>query len=303
MAFTKVAVIGAGGNLGKHFIQSLLASTNPKFEITAIARATSSYTAPSENIKVIKQDLTDHSTLVENLRGNEALILVQGTDHEFLTVSKAVIEAAIDAGVKMVMPSDYGSRDTPIFITAAAFKPMIRDFVKEKASDNKITYTIIKNGAFFDMSFKMAYNIDYAAKKATLFDDGNQKFHTTTYGSIANAIVGVLRAPAQYANKTVYIHDFYTTQRELLSIVESEVNKDGSKFETTSIDTEELGKNSVEALKRGERNMQNIFGAIRSAVWGKEASADWDENDDSQALGLEKKDLRAEIKKKIELGQ
>lgn len=149
----------------------------------------------------------------------------------------------------------------------------------------------------------MAYGIDYQAKKATLFDEGTQKFHATTYASIANAVVGILRSPAQYANKTVFIHDFYTTQREILSIIESEVNPDGSKFETTSMNLEEIGKKSLEGLERGEFNMQNIFGVLRLSVWGPEGAADWDENDDSQALGLERKDLHAEIKKKIELGK
>lgn len=47
--------------------------------------------------------------MVENLRGNDALILMQGTDDKgFMTASNAAIEAAIAAGVKMVMPSDYG---------------------------------------------------------------------------------------------------------------------------------------------------------------------------------------------------
>jgi hypothetical protein len=148
-------------------------------------------------------------------------------------------------------------------------------------------------------ALKMAYGIDYEAKKATLFDDGTQKFNTTSHASVARAMVNILRSPDEYANKTVYIHDFYTTQCAILDIVESEI---GTKLETTSMNVEEVGKQSIEALARGERNHQNIFGAIRWSVWGKEASADWDENDDSERLGLEKKDLRAEIKKKIAMG-
>lgn len=301
MALTKVAVIGAGGALGKHFMQSLLASTEPKFQVTVLARATSNYSAPAEHVKVLKHDLTDHTALVNSLRGAEALVLMQGTDAEFVTVSKAAIEAAIAAGVKMVMPSDYGSKDTPLFVKAVALKPQVRDFVQKKAQEGKITYTIVKNGPFFDIPFKV-YGIDYEAKKATLFDEGNQKFHATSCVSIANAVVRILRSPAQYANKTVYIHDFHTTQREFLSIVESEINRDGSKFETTSLDMLELGKKSAEALERGERSMPNIFDAIKSAVWGKEGAADWDENDDSLALGLERKDLRTEIKRRIQSG-
>jgi len=32
-----------------------------------------------------------------------------------------------------------------------AAKPPVRDFVKEKAAEGKLTYTIIKNGGFWDM--------------------------------------------------------------------------------------------------------------------------------------------------------
>jgi len=149
----------------------------------------------------------------------------------------------------------------------------------------------------------MAYGIDYEKKTATLFDEGTQKFNTTTMASVADALVGILRAPAQFSNKTVFVHDFYTTQREILSIIEEETNPDGTKFSTTSLDLEAMGKRSLEALGRGEYIPQNIFGAIAAAVWGKEGAADWDENDDSVATGLVKKDLRVEIKKKLEAGR
>jgi hypothetical protein len=148
-------------------------------------------------------------------------------------------------------------------------------------------------------ALKMAYGIDYEAKKATLFDEGTQKFNATSHASVARAMVSVLRSPDEYANQTVYIHDFNTTQRAMIDIVESEI---GTKLESTSMNLEEVGRKSLEGLARGERNPQNIFGVIRWSVWGKEASADWDENDDSERLGLEKKDLRAEIKKKIAMG-
>jgi putative NADH-flavin reductase len=89
-------------------MQALLASTHPKFNITVLARPSSSYEAPSEHVKVVKHELTDQAGIAESLRGIDAVILVQGVDQDFVTVSKAVIEAAITAEVKMVMPSDYG---------------------------------------------------------------------------------------------------------------------------------------------------------------------------------------------------
>lgn len=303
MAFTKVAVIGAEGNLGKRFVESLLASTEPTFQVTVLDRPNSSYDAPKgAEVKVVQRDLTDQTALTEDLRGIDALIMMHTTNKEFLTISNAAIGAAIAAGVKMVMPSDFGSKDTAFFVKASTAKPLVRDLLQERANEGKITYTIVKNGPFFENPSKDAYGIDYRAKTATLYDDGTQKFNCTTFASIISAVIGILRSPAPYTNKTVYIHDFYTSQREMLAIIESEVNPDGSKFETTSIDTLELGKESLEAWQRDNQDVQNFLGVIKSAVWGPNGAADWDENDDSQALGLEKKDLRTELKRKMEMG-
>lgn len=124
MSFTNIAIIGVslvldmialkltivqfGGSLGKVLVQELLASSQPEFHITALVRPSSTYTAPSPRIKVVKQDLTDHSAMVSTLYGIEAVIMTQGVDPDLEPTTKAVVEAAIQAGVKMVMPSDYG---------------------------------------------------------------------------------------------------------------------------------------------------------------------------------------------------
>jgi hypothetical protein len=39
----------------------------------------------------------------------------------------------------------------PIFTQVVSAKPPVMTFVKEKASEGKITYTIIKNGGFWNM--------------------------------------------------------------------------------------------------------------------------------------------------------
>jgi uncharacterized protein YbjT (DUF2867 family) len=90
-------------------MEALLASTQPKFNVTVLARPSSSYEAPSEQVKVIKHELTDQASVAESLRGIDAVLMMQGVDKDFVTVSKAVIEAAITAGVKMVMPGDFGA--------------------------------------------------------------------------------------------------------------------------------------------------------------------------------------------------
>jgi uncharacterized protein YbjT (DUF2867 family) len=90
-------------------MEAVLASTQPKFNVTVLARPSSSYEAPSEQVKVVKHELTDQTSIAESLRGIDAVLMIQRVDKDFVAVSKAVIEAAIAAGVKMVMPSDFGA--------------------------------------------------------------------------------------------------------------------------------------------------------------------------------------------------
>ena len=61
------------------------------------------------SVQVAKVDFTDHSALVEALKGNEAVVLTLGGLAELVDNSKAIIDAAIDAGVKRVIPSEFGT--------------------------------------------------------------------------------------------------------------------------------------------------------------------------------------------------
>lgn len=138
---------------------------------------------------------------------------------------------------------------------------------------------------------KVAIGFDLKERKATLYQ-GNRKFHTTTIASICSAIIHILREPSKFANKTLHIHDFFITQRDLLAVAESVT---GDKFEVTEVSAEEIGKKALEAIKRGEFNQQNSLGVLKMSIFGEDISARWDENDDSVSLGLGGAKLAEEV--------
>lgn len=102
----------AGGKLGAPLVQSLLKSTLPKFNTTVLIRPSSAYTRPEgadpEQLKVIKVDLNNHADLVHALKDQDALILTMTANQELGTTSLNLINAAVEAGVKLVIPSDFG---------------------------------------------------------------------------------------------------------------------------------------------------------------------------------------------------
>jgi hypothetical protein len=60
---------------------------------------------------------------------------------------------------------------------------------------------------------------------ATIYDSGNQCFHTTTLPSISLAIVRILQRSSLTANKSLHIASFTTTQNEILGALESTTGK------------------------------------------------------------------------------
>jgi hypothetical protein len=57
---------------------------------------------------VVKVDFSDHQALVNALKGNEAVALTFGDLPNLEKNTKAITEAAIEAGLKRILPSEYG---------------------------------------------------------------------------------------------------------------------------------------------------------------------------------------------------
>lgn len=78
-----------------------------KFNITALARKTSSTTVPAD-VKLIKADYSSHTELVEAFRGQDAVIITVGDDGTIEQISRTLLSAAVEAGVKRIIPSEFG---------------------------------------------------------------------------------------------------------------------------------------------------------------------------------------------------
>jgi uncharacterized protein YbjT (DUF2867 family) len=294
MSYTKVAQLGAGGNIGAPILDALVSSN--KFELTVVARKQSSVQVPS-SVKLVKVDYDNHAELVDALRGQEAIVITLGDLATLEKNSKAIIDAAIEAGVKRVIPSEFGNdlgrapgSTRPVF----SAKLNVIKYLAERES--QIEYTEIATGAFFDWGLRVKFlGFDIPGRKAKIYGDGTRKINTTTLDSIAQSVVGVLSSPAQFKNKYIRVHDFYVSQNEIKAALESIT---GSPFEVETVNVEELEEATSAGLARGEYTHENIYGLILAYIYGKNSSASWGEEDESVAVGLAKKDLRAEIQKK-----
>jgi hypothetical protein len=107
-------------------------------------------------------------------------------------------------------------------------------------------------------------------------------------------VVSVLSTPENFKNKHLRISDFYVSQNEILAILEAETE---SKFTVQKVDAEKLREDSYAGLGRGEFTEANIFGAVIAAIFGQKSSARWGQGDDTESVGIPKKNLTEEIRK------
>ena len=99
-----VAIVGATGSIGGHITEHLLQTG--KHTVTAITRASSKSKMP-EGVKVANVNYDDENTIIEALKGQQALIITMKTGPEGKEASLKLIRAAAKANVGWIMPNEY----------------------------------------------------------------------------------------------------------------------------------------------------------------------------------------------------
>lgn len=133
-----------------------------------------------------------------------------------------LIDAAIAAGVRRFLPSEFGSdldnpkaRVLPVY----AGKVEVQNYLEKKVQSNpEFSYTIVRNGYFLDWGLQVGFLLDTKDFKPTIYGSGDQLFSTTTLASVGQAVVGVLCQSTVTTNKVVYVEDIALTQNRLLAI-------------------------------------------------------------------------------------
>jgi saccharopine dehydrogenase-like NADP-dependent oxidoreductase len=118
---TKVAVVGAGGNVGKYITEALI--SGGKHTVTAITREDSQSKLPA-GVEVKKVNYDKPETLVAALQGQEAVIITLNGRAEIETLEKKLVVAANEAGVSV---SRTSSQVLPFLTRYSGFYPTSSD--------------------------------------------------------------------------------------------------------------------------------------------------------------------------------
>ncbi len=90
---------------------------------------------------------------------------------------------------------------------------------------------------------------DLNGHKASIFNDGNDTWSTTTRSSIGLAVKNTILIPDKTANKYVYIDSFTVSQNQVLASCEKAT---GEKWEATQIDAKKIKTERLEKLSGGD---------------------------------------------------
>ncbi|KAF4964393.1 hypothetical protein FSARC_7658 [Fusarium sarcochroum] len=217
-----VAIVGASGHVGSFIVKSLLQTG--KHAVTAITRINSDSKFP-ENVQVKKVDYSAPETLVEALKGKDALVITLSS-HAYQDAEVVLIKAAGEAGVPWIMPNDWSPDTTNQKLVDDVFvfksKVTTRNAIAEIG---KSSYISLSTGFWYEWSLAIpaAFGIDFRNRKATFYDEGE------TAISVGRAVAAILSLPTrggsdalslsldELRNKVVYVKSFTLSQKDMLS--------------------------------------------------------------------------------------
>lgn len=239
-------------------------------------------------------------SLTAALEGIDGLVsTVAGAAIENQTV---LIDAAIAAGVKRFIPSEYGSCTTnrklagfPVY--ASMFK--IRQYLQEKAEAGKLTWTVLACGGFLDFLLGGPTFLDFATHKVTLFDEGDNRVSSTSLPNVGKAIVGIMKNFDATKNKIVRTSEVIVTQNKLLRIAEG--LRPDIKWEISKVQTSAMLKEGLDGVSVGDFSPPVIMKIVTgTALAGDLYGSAYDETD-NELLGVT--ELTEEDLKKLVAGK
>ena len=245
MQVKNVLVIGASGNLGRPIISELLKGG---YNVTALTRE-----GRPDDSQANSTLRTDYSTesLRKEFQGQDAVVSATST---FSTDQQnRLIDAAIAAGVKRFLPSDYGFDTSDIevvnLVPPASGKVDTIAYLRAK-EDQGLSWTSVSCGALFDWALRQPGHLGWniPARTATIFDGGDVPLEFTNLEQVGRAVAAVL-SPKHYdstANTYVYINSFTITQNQILGHLE---RLTGETFAITRATSKGLAEHGLQLLQ------------------------------------------------------
>ncbi|KAK7215081.1 hypothetical protein V2G26_003084 [Clonostachys chloroleuca] len=297
-----VVFIGGAGQAGLPIFYSLLkACAQSGITISALSRTGSASIFPA-HVPVLRTDYSPAS-LRDVLRGQDVVISIIGDSG--LALQKTIIDAAIEANVKRIIPSEFGCRtyDPEVVALMPYFAPKRASIEYLMTKEDKISWTAVISGPFFDEALKNTFHGYEPPDEFYLLDGGDSTYCTTNLHTIGYALFKILSNKSNFidsANQYITIHSHVLTQNDVLRALETAT---GTTFKKHHISSEKLYKTALRNFKaRGPNEEKDLLAErdiIQCITYGKgqfQGMGDTrDRNDWTERLGLPHEDLLSDV--------
>ncbi|KAI0158622.1 hypothetical protein BJ166DRAFT_498682 [Pestalotiopsis sp. NC0098] len=306
----KVAIVGASGHSGAFMTEALLKTG--RHQVTAITRIDSE-SKFSDGVAVKRVDYSKRATLVEALRGHDALVITL-SGHTPKGTEALLVEAAGEAGVPWILPNEWSPdtanealvKDVFVFESKVATRKAITEL-------GKSSFISVSTGFWYEWSLAIApaYGFDFQNRAVTFFDEGETKICTTTWPQVGRAVAALLSLPIHtegdkkdcldnFRNQVVYVNSFRVSQKDML---ESALRVTGTKKSDWTITKEPAEQRYSDGLKEIKEGARIGFAKMMyTRVFFADGCGDFEATKGTinNVLGLPKEDIDTATKAAIE---
>lgn len=309
-----VAIVGIGGRSGSFMAKALMKTG--KHRVTAITRPDST-NKMLEGLHDIKKTDYSHESLVAVLQGQDVLIITMAITAPPDT-QKKLIDAAVEAGVKYIMPNEWGIDMEKVEASKETFLRdrllPIREYI-EKIGGDKTKWIGLCCGFWYEFSLagtEARYGFDFDKKTLTLYNEGTTKINTSTWPQVARAVAALLslkispdnesnKSPtlSQWNNKAAHVSSFFVSQKDMF---ESVLRVTGDKESDWTITHEDVRERYKRGLKMMQEGQMVGFGIVLySRVFYDDGAGDFNKKLDNNALGLPEENFDEATKVAIDM--
>eukprot|EP00834_Sanchytrium_tribonematis_P006393 NODE_466_length_7077_cov_0.565205.p2 type:complete len:283 gc:universal NODE_466_length_7077_cov_0.565205:290-1138(+) len=197
MAYSKVAIIGGTGNIGKPITHALI---EKGFQVLVISRdSKKAKELFGERVKYAElQDYNNIDEITKVFQGYEVVLSALGSQSGAILHQKQLIDAAKKANVKRFIPSEWAWDNSITFMVAE--KNQIRHHLEQSG----LEWTYFQTGYFSEYIWSNFFGWDIKNNKFQVVGNEDTKISHTDMATIGKYAAAFLNHPSS-KNKTVYV--------------------------------------------------------------------------------------------------
>lgn len=214
---TTILLAGATGDLGGRIARELLRHETDDVRLRVLTRPGSAVattlSGDDDRVEVTRASYADLAALTEAVRGVDVVVsAVSGVRPVIIDAQRALLEAAVAAGVPRFMPSDYSADYRSIPPGSNRNFELRREFAAA-VDAAPIRATSVLNGMFTDLLTGDAPMVLFDRKRVLFWSSADQVLDFTTKDDVAHVVARVALDPE--APRVVEVAGDRVTAREV----------------------------------------------------------------------------------------